>query len=133
MLITMQRVFIFLMLAAITPLSGMDRAFNPQKFLDNIATLPPEISCMITPQLPCIIDVYRWLLSKILTPILSTILHGHTDFVWSVCCSADGKYIVAGSSDTTITIFNLDIMKTMFHVVKNHCLVEHILLLEQDF
>ncbi|CAE6490242.1 unnamed protein product [Rhizoctonia solani] len=33
-------------------------------------------------------------------------IHGHTDTIWSVACSPDGKYVASGSADQTIRFWN---------------------------
>ncbi len=38
-------------------------------------------------------------------------LNGHTDWVWSVCFSPDGKFIASGSDDRTVKIWNKDTEK----------------------
>ena len=34
-------------------------------------------------------------------------LKGHTDTIWTIEISADGKFLVSGSSDDTIKIWNI--------------------------
>ena len=41
-------------------------------------------------------------------------LSGHTDSVFSVAISKDGKYLISGSADTTIKVWNLEEIREEF-------------------
>ncbi len=47
-------------------------------------------------------------------------LRGHTDSVLSVAISSDGKYIVSGSADTTIRIWDLETRVQVGEPLRGH-------------
>lgn len=46
-----------------------------------------------------------------LSPQAQTLPGGHSDYVLSVCFSQDGKYIISGSKDRSVTIWDAKLMK----------------------
>lgn len=46
-----------------------------------------------------------------LSPQAQTLPGGHSDYVLSVCFSQDGKYIISGSKDRSVTIWDSKLMK----------------------
>lgn len=46
-----------------------------------------------------------------LSPQAKTLPGGHKDYVLSVCFSQDGKYIISGSKDRSVTIWDARLMK----------------------
>ena len=46
-----------------------------------------------------------------LSPLAQTLPGGHSDYVLSVCFSQDGKYIISGSKDRSVTIWDAKLMK----------------------
>lgn len=45
-----------------------------------------------------------------LSPQAQTLPGGHSDYVLSVCFSQDGKYIISGSKDRSVTIWDARLM-----------------------
>jgi WD40 repeat protein len=56
---------------------------------------------------------------EILEEKYGLILQGHTDFVCSVAITSDNKYVVSGSRDKTVRVWNLD-KKTQKAVLQGH-------------
>lgn len=46
-----------------------------------------------------------------LSPQAQTLPGGHSDYVLSVCFSQDGKYIISGSKDRSVIIWDAKLMK----------------------
>ena len=76
-----------------------------------LSALPfaPE-SCKLSKRyLPEFPRLLRMKTGKLMTwPAIQNVLLGHTDWVWSVAFSSDGKRIVSGSRDCTIRVWNAD-------------------------
>jgi WD40 repeat protein len=53
-------------------------------------------------------------------PNLITHLHGHTDSVWSVAFSSDGKMLASGSADGTIRLWNVATHQPLGEALSDH-------------
>ena len=56
---------------------------------------------------------------KVATAKLKATLEGHTDRVWSVAFSPDGKTLASGSWDQTVRIWNVD-TEELLHILRGH-------------
>lgn len=56
-----------------------------------------------------------------LSPQAQTLPGGHSDYVLSVCFSQDGKYIISGSKDRSVTIWDSKLMKRVRALFRLAC------------
>ncbi|KAJ6487419.1 WD40-repeat-containing domain protein [Mycena vitilis] len=80
----------------------------PQIYLSALAMAPTQskISTTFRPSFPRLFKVIKGQMEQ--WPVTVAVLEGHTDYVCSVAYSADGKYIVSGSCDSTIRIWDAE-------------------------
>ncbi|KAJ7613307.1 WD40-repeat-containing domain protein [Mycena polygramma] len=80
----------------------------PQIYLSALALAPTQskISTTFHPSFPRLLKVIKGQMEQ--WPAIVAVLEGHTQHVHSVAYSADGKYIVSGSRDSTIWIWDAE-------------------------
>lgn len=76
------------------------------------------VSKQFLPKYPHLLSVIAGKLSE--WPTVPMTFDGHTDEVYSVACSPDGKHIVSGSKDQTVQLWDIETGEVITRPFKGH-------------